>query len=123
VSVLTSSSCHALEQAKVIVCVLVSFCCGLGLIDSLGHPLTNEAENRINNETYSFTDMLAHVMLASLQVLYYFHQHLHVHHPMASYTFPSKPTPNSILSTDSKVPCKEAIAVFHSIITQHKLLK
>jgi hypothetical protein len=46
VNIPTSFSCHALEQVKVISCVLVSFCCGLDLIDSLGHPLTNEAENK-----------------------------------------------------------------------------
>jgi hypothetical protein len=87
VNVLTSSACHALEQVKVTASVLVSFCYDLDLIDSLGHPLTNEAENRINNETHILTDTSVHVMLTSLQVLCYIYQCLHVHHPVASYIF------------------------------------
>jgi hypothetical protein len=50
VHILTFFSCHALEQVKVTVCVLVSFCYGQDLIDSLGRPLTNEAENRTKNK-------------------------------------------------------------------------
>jgi hypothetical protein len=119
----TSSSCHALVQVKVIACALVSFCYGLDLIDPLGHPLTDEAENRINNKTCIFTDTLLHLCWLPCKSCVIFISvcmfTIHWHHTYSD----QAPLQIVFCQRFLKYLVQKKLPVFHSAIMKHKLLK